>query len=90
MKITLRSIGAGQFVLESEDGRSVHCGADYDHCGIAGNFGWRPCECGSTDGTVDCPDCGRKAGDMIAEATAVLYDHDGDSFEDPGYFDGAD
>lgn len=46
--------------------------------------GW--CRHDGTDGTVDCPDCGIKAGEFIASAGQFLYDNDGAEAEDPGYF----
>jgi hypothetical protein len=44
------------------------------------------CPHDGTDGTIDCPDCGVKAGDFIASAREWLDDHIGEGFEDPGYF----
>ena len=43
------------------------------------------CPHDGTDGTVDC-DCGVKAITFIQHAQAWLDDHEGESFEDPGYF----
>ena len=59
---------------------------DWDFPGVAQAFGWTPCHCGGTDGTVDCRDCGRTAGEMITEADQYLFEHDGERVEDPGYF----
>lgn len=52
------------------------CGADRDDC-----------DHNSTDGTVDCPDCGVTAGQFIAAAYEWLRDNDGATADDPGYFD---
>jgi hypothetical protein len=52
--------------------------------GLASTFGWTPCSCGATDGTVSCAH--KQAGQMIAEAQAYLDEHIGDEVEDPGYF----
>jgi hypothetical protein len=74
---------------------------DYDNLGIARDFGWTPrkarlrngenharqyCEHDATDGTITCPTCGTTASEFISEATAWLYDHEGITAEDPGYF----
>lgn len=45
-----------------------------------------PCCHEKTDGTIDCPDCGCKAGQFIQAAGQWLTDHDGAQAEDPGYF----
>lgn len=58
---------------------------DWDWPGLASSFGWIACKCGRTDGTVDCAH--RKAGAMIADARDYLEAHDGESIEDPGYFE---
>lgn len=50
--------------------------------------GGGPCDHSGTDGTVDCPDCGMKAGDFIGAAYDFLVEHEGDEAEDPGYFGG--
>jgi hypothetical protein len=42
---------------------------------------------GRTDGTVDCPVCGKKASVMIVEASEFLDEHIGDTVEDIGYFE---
>ena len=85
MKVELK---AGQFgwdyILEAENGESVLIQTDWDYPGTASSFGWQACECGETDGTVDCPH--RKASDMIAEAGNYLDDHIGNIIDDPGYF----
>lgn len=42
-----------------------------------------------TDGTIDCPECGRSAVEFISEAAASLDDcvATGEVVEDPGYFE---
>jgi hypothetical protein len=63
---------------------SVLIQTDWEFPGLASNFGFIPCECGFTDGTVDC---GHKtASQMIADATFFLDSHIDDIIEDPGYF----
>lgn len=59
---------------------------DWDFPGLARSLGWRGkigrehCDHRGTDGTIDCPDCGRKAGDFIAAASDWLHSHCGDIF----------
>jgi hypothetical protein len=56
--------------------------SDFDFPGVASRMGWRPCECSpqQTDGTVDCPVCGRKVGAMIADALQFIRDREGEIF----------
>jgi hypothetical protein len=77
------------YILRHTDGRTALIQSDWEYPGVASNFGWVPC-CGSghTDGTVDCPDCGAKASDLIQSAREWLDDHIGETIEDPGYFGG--
>lgn len=84
--------------LTDDAGRSVLFQTDCDWPAVAGLFGWstnhnmrddqnaEAC-LGSqfTDGTVDCPQCGKKAGQFIAEARQYLDDHHGDKCDNPGY-----
>lgn len=75
----------GCVLIENDDGRSLLIQTDWDWPGIASTFGWSPCH-DRTDGTVDCPECGRTAFSLIQEARQWLDEHDGESVEDPGYF----
>lgn len=90
----------GQIV--AEDGRSILIQTDYDFPGIATTFGWdkgtiqiirignpdwEECEHYSTDGTIDCPDCGINSLTFIDSAREFLENNDGATVEDPGYFD---
>lgn len=83
MNITLESGDFGTYLLVADDGAEVLVQTDWDFPGVASTFGWCPCHCGTTDGTVDCPH--NTASEMIA-AAAYLDDHVGESVEDPGYF----
>jgi hypothetical protein len=85
MKITLEQGDFGTYLVVAEDGRDILIQTDFDYPGIASTFGWSPCECGATDGTVDCRH--KTASQMIAEAQAFLDDNIGQSVEDPGYFE---
>ena len=42
-----------------------------------------------TDGTIDCPTCGKPASEFIWEAAEYLGDYvaAGEVVDDPGYFD---
>ncbi len=85
MKITLEQGDFGTYLVVAEDGQDILIQTDFDFPGIASTFGWSPCECGATDGTVDC---GHKtASQMIAEAQRFLDENIGQSVEDPGYFE---
>ena len=73
----------GSFDYQDE-ANTVLCQTDWDWPALASNTGFVPCECGATDGTVDCPH--HKASDMIAAAYDWLEEHEGQLFDDPGYF----
>lgn len=70
--------------------------SDWDFPGLASTFGWVIptvseesvyCQHEGTDGTIDCPRCGLKAGEMISEAADYLNGIlDDKEVEDPGYF----
>lgn len=76
--------------------------SDWDFPSLAYDFGWDfragACAHSGTDGTVDCPDCGKTASAFISEASAWLTenadsymfpnDDDGMVIEDTGYFNG--
>jgi hypothetical protein len=69
---------------------SVLFQTDYDFPGLARNLGWsgkvgrERCKHRGTDGTIDCPDCGRKAGAFIAAAAAWLDTQVGRTFRGKG------
>ena len=84
--------------IVAEDGRSILVQTDWDYPSVAQSFGWSlrnvqrcpycgGCDHSSTDGTVDCPECGVTAGAFIAAAGEWLRDNDGTTAEDPGYFE---
>jgi len=84
MLITLESGDHGTYLLVADDGQELLIQSDWDYPGIASTFGWQPCHCGLTDGTVSCAH--RTASEMISEAAEFLDEHLGESVEDPGYF----
>ncbi|MFO0964633.1 MAG: hypothetical protein U0793_03470 [Gemmataceae bacterium] len=93
MRVRLEAEPCGLFLLipVHANGRRVRdldaiaVQSDWDYPGVASSFGYVPCDCGRTDGTVDCDH--RSAGDMIADAGEFLREHDGETIDDPGYFD---
>lgn len=82
--ITLKPEQFGRYIIENDDGQTMLIQTDWDYPSVASAFGWCACDCGFTDGTVDCEH--RTADEMIVEAREYLDDHIGDTVEDPGYF----
>jgi len=61
---------------------SLYYQTDYSWPALAGMFGWRMakpggCRHSSTDGTVECRDCGKAASEFIQEAFDYLTTHEG-------------
>lgn len=84
--ITLESGQFGwDYIIRNDTGETVLIQTDWDYPGIASSFGWMACECGETDGTVDCPH--RTATEMISDAADYLDDNIGETIDDPGYFE---
>ena len=84
MTIRLERNIASTFLLVAADGRDILIQSDWDFPGTASTFGWVPCPCGATDGTVDCAH--RTRSEMMAEAWDFLSEHVGTEVDDPGYF----
>ena len=85
MIVTLESGMFGwDYLLAADSGDVRLIQDDWNYPAVAASFGWSPCPCGKTDGTVDCPH--RTTGQMIADAQQFLDDHIGDTIDDPGYF----
>lgn len=85
MRITLERGDFGfTYLVVAEDGRDTLIQSDRDYPGLASTFGWTPCQCRATDGTVDCPH--KTASRMIADAQEFLDRHIGDTVDAPGYF----
>lgn len=88
MKITLQQklwrkvVG---FCIVSGDGdHSILIQSDWDHTKAASTFGWVPCPCRHTDGTIRCEH--RTPAEMIEEAYEFCEENVGKTVEDPGYF----
>jgi hypothetical protein len=89
-----RTTPDGDYTWDPRDGKNtVLIQNDTDIPGVAREFGWLPtpnrtCLHTETDGSVDCPECGRSAVEFISEAAEYLDDciATGEVVEDPGYF----
>lgn len=86
MRITLERGPVGSYLVRADSGATLLIVVDWDFPGLASAFGWAPCDCGDTDGTIDCAH--RTASDMIAEARDYLDQHIDESADDPGCFVG--
>jgi hypothetical protein len=53
--------------------------SDWGYAGLATSLGWCPCECGRTDGTIDCAH--RSVSEMLSEAFDYLAERDGQAFD---------
>lgn len=84
MRVTLLEGDYGTFLVRAADGRDILVQSDWDFPGVAETFGWRPCPCGATDGTVDCDH--RTVGQMIDSARTFLREGLGATVGNPGYF----
>lgn len=89
--ITLEEGDFGSYLIIHDDGRDILVQTDWDFPGLASTFGWTPkkkrgCLHRETDGTIDCPVCGKKVTEFISEAIEYLDKHIGKRVEDPGYF----
>jgi hypothetical protein len=84
MKIALSEANFGMFSVIALSGRTRLAQFDTDLPLLASTFGWSPCFCGATDGTIDCDH--KTVDEMIASAREFLRAHAGDVADDPGYF----
>jgi len=81
------SAPTGFLIRNTRNAKTVLVQTDYDYPGVASNLGWSGTCCGATDGTVDCKTHQKTATEMIASAYDWIVEHEGDEFEDPGYFE---
>lgn len=82
MQITLtQPSGAPNFCFEviGNDGSCEFIQSDWEYPATASRFGFIPCKCGATDGTVDCSH--RTATEMISAAYDYLVEHVGETVE---------
>lgn len=90
----------GCIKIIADNGQDILIQTDWDWPGIASTFGWsissvplppdatvEACDHNGTDGTIDCPCCGLKAGAFITAARNWIDDNDGSETSDPGYFE---
>jgi hypothetical protein len=61
---------------------------DWGFPSLASNLGFVPCECGATDGTVDCAHF--TATEMIGAAREFINKHLGEPFDASEYFEDED
>lgn len=67
------------FEVLGGDGSSEFIQTDWEYPSTASRFGFVPCECGQTDGTVDCEH--KTATQMISAAYDYLVEHEGETVE---------
>jgi hypothetical protein len=84
MTITLKDGSFWTFLLEAAWGESRLIQQDWDFPRIASAFGWTPCACGLTDGTIACEH--KSVSEMMFDAYDFLSVRVGESIDDPGYF----
>ena len=84
MTITLKDGPYWTFLVQAASGRSLLVQQDWEFPAIASAFGWTPCSCGQTDGTIACEH--RTVAEMIWDAYDFLNSRVGESIDDPGYF----
>ena len=66
----------GYTVTNIATGESIYYQTDWDYPRLVSDFGGDViCDCGETDGTVDCPH--KTASEMITAADNWLFDNDG-------------
>ena len=62
-----------------KDSDTVLIQTDWDYPGVASSMGFEPCDCGTTDGTVDCDH--KTATAMISDAYDHVRAHEGETFD---------
>ena len=89
----------GQIVCAEHPSETLLVQTDRDYPAVASSFGWsirnvqrgnKKCDHESTDGSVDCQECGLSVTEFINTAADFLRDNNGIEADDPGYFDLAD
>ena len=84
MKVRLEADDYGHFdLIRVDTGESLYyTQTDWEYPGLAMEFGWQPCVCGMTDGTVSCGH--RTASEMISDAQDYLTEKDGEEIDVDG------
>jgi hypothetical protein len=72
-------------LLDGDKEPSILVQTDWEYPAFASELGWEPCDCGETDGTVDCQH--KTASQMISEASQVLLEACGTVIEVDDSFD---
>jgi hypothetical protein len=67
-----------------DDTKTVFVQSDWDYPALASRLGFVCCDCGDTDGTVDCAH--HTAGEMMTAAYDYLMDHLGEPFDGSEYY----
>lgn len=73
------------FLIVRKDGNpyketdTVSIQTDWDYPAIASRMGFIACNCGSTDGTIDCKH--KTASEMISQAYDHIKNNEGEEFE---------
>jgi hypothetical protein len=68
------------FGLYADDGECLEfVQSDWEYPSLASRFGFVPCECGCTDGTVDCEH--KTVSQILSEAFDFLAARDGETTE---------
>lgn len=82
----LDSVQLGYTVTDLDTGKSIYYQTDWDYPRLASDFGGDViCDCGATDGTIDCAH--KTARDMITAADDWLFANDGLEVDGRGTFD---
>ena len=81
--VEMTRYGAFEIVPDSGDRKdgaaTTYVQTDWDYPGVATSMGWQACDCGSTDGTIDCAH--RTASEMISGAFDWIEAHEGQPFK---------
>lgn len=73
-------------VVNAETGEELEfCQSDWGYAPLARIFGWIPCPCGKTDGTVDCKDCNLTTHQLLANAYDYLEERLNTTIDSPYY-----
>jgi hypothetical protein len=77
-------VPCGYLLRNLDSGETVPITLDFDFPMLAELFGFQPCKCGETDGSVDCSH--KTATQMIQESKEILDKNLDRAVDDIGYF----